>query len=88
MYMCGCVCLPACVFVCSSVAVGVRACVLYVCIGFRVCGSAYVFLRECVFVRMCSCVSVSLNVCLYACVSSFVTLCACVRVCVRVCLYV
>ena len=50
--------MPACVFVCGSVVVGVRACVLIVCVCFRECVCAYVFLQKCVFVGVYSCVNV------------------------------
>ena len=77
-------------FVCSSVGVGVRACVklhalAFVCVLVHMSSCMSVFLWVCVR-AVCSCVF--LNVCLYVCVSSFVTLCACVREYVRVCSYV
>ena len=77
------VCVPTFVFVCSSVCVGVRAC-LIVCFGFRVCVSAYVFLHECVFVGVCSC----FTECLFVYMCFFVRDFVCVRACVRTCVFI
>ena len=52
-------CVCAWVRVCVCVRCCERACVCFiVCVCFRVCDCAYVFLHECVFVGVYSCVSV------------------------------
>ena len=80
MYVCGFVCVPAYVFVCASVVVGIRVFFLYVCAFVCFCaffsGLEFLCLRACLLmcVFLCVCTYVCMHVCVPTCVSDCICL--------------